>query len=355
MAVVKQQATKATTMDGTVAPSPSQLQQLPAELRNQIYELVLEQETEVIITTDRKEPGIRMRCGTADFDVLALTRVSRIVRSETLALFFDINCFTYDLEQCGLGEFSRWTLETFRERMERFSQRIKSITRDNAGDFGSFTVDIGSWDVQESWYISEFGSNAQSVASIVLKGTDDIGINQENVYIKISFVWASTPDYNEEIQMPVHLCGFESNAALLKYARINEDGSCRCEVDDCTTLFQNTATWRLHAEKRHPDFFYHVLFDPNFEHGVVKLDVPLRASSGASEERLPFHTSSPEAYITHVFATKTARLMAHPVHTGCYIDANMNELLLQLSKVETGVEEAVEAWGETLYSRCSQT
>ena len=295
--VEKQQAAIPKIMDGTVAPSRPTLERLPAELRNRVYELVLEQDDEIVITVSHDKPGLLMQCDNAWPNVLALTQTSRGIRKECLPIFYEQNDFTFDLDISDNDGFSFLERYVVEERIDKLADCLKGINACTK-HIGFLTVDLGTWDMQGNG-ASKFRDSAKDVAGIIANRTDYLEIPREKVDLMLDLTWAERPDPRGEMEDPSKLCEYESNQ------------------------------------------------EP---YGVVKLDISMHSCEYDCEVKHSIVGWRKGAFtgIHSAIDDARERLRAHPKHNGCYIHRRMRRLLEKLDDFEQDIRQLAEDWDADL-------
>lgn len=126
----------------------SPFKRLPAELRLQVYELVLTHYSDIHLL-DR---GGKIICANALHDndplrFLALTRTCKAVRSESLSVFYDCNTFFWNstpdtsaVKGALVKKYSSGVSET-----RVFKKWLKAIGENNAKAIKRLTFDMGFW------------------------------------------------------------------------------------------------------------------------------------------------------------------------------------------------------------------
>ena len=109
----------------------SPLGRLPAEIRNDIYELVLQQYLTVLLFANTDE-DIAAKSTVNVRPLVALTETCKAVRSESLQIFYSINDFHFALGNlCGVpvgvkvtkaAEFSQWLAKLSTHKLESLRQ-----------------------------------------------------------------------------------------------------------------------------------------------------------------------------------------------------------------------------------------
>jgi len=128
-----------------LASRVSHLEALPTELRNYIYDLVLTQ-PDVALARKPHSPNLElwMTRPSHKSQYLALTMVSRQIRSEALPLFFATTTFRLESNSIRNGT----PFENDRESgllLSSLSRRLQSVAMQKARQLGSLTVDVSDW------------------------------------------------------------------------------------------------------------------------------------------------------------------------------------------------------------------
>lgn len=130
---------------------------LPAEIREYIFEFALVSEKPVV--TFRLDNYQRESYREATQP--ALTRVSRQIRQESLQVFYRVNCFIFHTEEPRFHESLKWARQHERmlAKMLRMSFWVRHVTLTNDRDASNGAMCIplwrghaeGEWSVDEAW------------------------------------------------------------------------------------------------------------------------------------------------------------------------------------------------------------
>lgn len=122
------------------------LQELPPELRNQIYEMVMLLPKPIILSKKPSSPNPQIWIPSPErkSHVLAMTMVSKKLRQESLALFYACNKFEV---RCRAVDNSWYASERelCREVLPSLTRLLQSLKVQGVKRMGALTVDISAW------------------------------------------------------------------------------------------------------------------------------------------------------------------------------------------------------------------
>ena len=284
-------------MDLEAGTSP--LEQLPRELRDAIYGLALAQDSEIVLRMPLCLRGDSRSC---EFfrESLALTHVSKRIRSEALPAFFAANDFMFSIrkyygdKETGYDATQTRVVGAFRW-MRDWLLEIPPHHRD---EMRSLSIDIGTWCLDPWEYTLPMlwlplrGRMGESVREAV----NALSISLKRVHFSVDIVATSNRHTTR-----LTLCDHGEKTCFAHLDTVSDDEAARELVD-----------------------------------GVVRLSIPMRIGF----DRL--------SRVKDIINQKKAEIAAHPPHDGCYVGYGQRRIQADLDKARDYMLEIMERWDEHL-------